>query len=91
MGRGHQPSIPISEAQVIGEADGTWTPAFQLDLPRMHASQMSTSRVSSIINQVSVAPMWLTEHFHDFKVYILCWPCMRLLLTELDMLNTFYI
>ena len=85
MGRGHQPSIPISEAQVIGEAE------LQLDLPRMHASQMSTSRVSSIINQVSVAPMWLTEHFHDFKVYILCWPCMRLLLTELDMLNTFYI
>ena len=85
MGRGHQPSIPISEAQVIGEAE------LQLDLSRMHASQMSTSRVSSIINQVSVAPMWLTEHFHDFKVYILCWPCMRLLLTELDMLNTFYI
>ena len=70
MGHGHQPSVPTPEAQETGEAE------HQLDFPSFHASQMSTSRVRNIFNQVSVAPMCLTKHFHDFIVYILCWSCM---------------
>ena len=84
MGHGHQPSVPTSEAYETGEVE------HQLDWPSLHASQMSTFRVSSIFNLVSVAPMCLTEHFNDYKVYNLCCSCMRLLLADMDKLIKLY-
>lgn len=79
---GHQPSvstslIPILAVQVQPDSSPSARKncdqvtgevvEHQLDLQRMLVSPTSASRICSI-NQVSVAPMCLTEHFHYFKV-----------------------
>nr|POF22636.1 hypothetical protein CFP56_28366 [Quercus suber] len=78
MGHGHQPSIPISEAQLIGEAE------LQLDLPRTHASQMSTSRPflgNGLRRAISISEAQETreaEHFHASQMSAsrLSIPCL---------------